>query len=235
MEDHAGHFPGCWFARQAVQLNILEAVIGEMRLKNLQSISLAEVTVDLPVTLAEVSGAQIVDIDRTVRIKNFPMLHGNDCACRCLHLKTGPAAEELPHVCDINTRAGLGDSNRCDLPGFTNRLTALPDELARFKIELLRLGLLFTDDNRGPMLIIITCLIPTGHLPPSIINLALIDAGEAHRTIRGSAPGLIGHNQVPSTVGILNFKLRDQAGITSVGRVQFFAPLHPSTTIPAVA
>ena len=235
VKDNASHFFRCRLAGQTMNFNKLITMISKVWLKNLLTFSLAEIAVNLTVTLTEMTRAQVVHVNRSIRIQHLAMLKRNSCPGRSLYPQPCPAAEELSHIHDIHSRTRLGDRNRLDLPCFADGLATLPDELSDLKVELFRFCFLLANHYRLPSLVVIAGFVPAVHLPPRIIDLAFIDARETSRPIGRTAPGFVSDNGFSATVGIFNFKLRDQTGIMPVCGVQFCTPLHPSAAIPSVA
>ena len=52
-------------------------MVGKVRFEDFDAVAPAKIAVDLSVTLAEMTGAQVVDVNRSVRVQDFSMLHGD--------------------------------------------------------------------------------------------------------------------------------------------------------------
>ncbi len=130
VEHDAGHVLGRRFPGQPMDLHELVTVVGETRFENFHTVALAEITIDLPVALAEVSGTQVIDVDRAVGVQNLTVLQGDLGTGRRLHFQPRPAAEDLSHIDNIDTRPRFGDGDRRQRARLADRFAARPDQFA---------------------------------------------------------------------------------------------------------
>ena len=92
-----------WSAREAGQLDVAEAVIGEARLVDLfRAVAAQDVSVGGP------GIAQVLDVQRAVVVEQLGVAQLDLGAARAADAQLDPAAEVLPHVVDIHAGAGAG-------------------------------------------------------------------------------------------------------------------------------
>ena len=122
MEHTAGEVVKRRTALETGHLDVAESVVREVRLKLLGTLAGADIAINLPIPRAEVSGVEVVHVNRPVRVEHFVELHRHLGVGCLVHPHAAPASNVLAEVEHIDARLGLSQGNWLDLLGGSDTL-----------------------------------------------------------------------------------------------------------------
>ena len=162
-------------SREARDLDVAEAVIGEARLPDLLALALEDVVVLGP------GRAQVLLVEHAVVVEELGEAQADVRAARPGDAEAGPAAEVLAHVEDVDAGLGVRHLERDD---------RVDDLDGRHQLGRENSGRALDGLGRGPVLVVEAGPVPAGGFAAGVVGFPVVDAVLEDRAV-GGLPGRV--------------------------------------------